>query len=201
VQRLLDPRYVAVLLGGAILVLAILGAFFAWDPRPGLEPFDLDEERTVPAYFSAALLAACAPLALRLPRAVLSRPAAVVFAALLLLASLDELVEIHERLERRLDTDWQLLYTPVFIAIAVVFVLFLLGLRRNGLDVGLGLTLASAACWGAAQLLEFLQWEDEGPAPGYTWMMVAEETLEMTGSALLLIALLVVRGQGAEGPP
>ena len=73
-----------------------------------------------------------------------------------------------------------------------------MALRRNGL--GLGLVLASGACWVGAQLLEALQWEDDGPAPGYTWMMVVEETLEMAGSAFLLLALLVVvRARGDSG--
>jgi hypothetical protein len=190
VTRLLEPRSVALALGAAIAALAVLGAIVAWEPRPALDGFDLDEERTVPAFVSAFLLVACALLALRLPRTVLSRGAAVVFAALLALASLDELMGIHERLERRLDVDWQVLYLPVFAAGLVVLALFVAGLRRNGF--GLGPVLASAACWAAAQLLEKLQWEDDGPAPGYTWMMVIEETLEMAGSALLLLAMLSV---------
>ena len=181
---------VAVVLAAAIAVLALLGAIFAWEPRPALARFDLDEERTVPAYFSSFLLAACAVLAVLLPRAVLSRAAALVFAGLLGLASLDELIEIHERLERRLDVDWQLLYIPVFAAGIVVLALFVAGLRRQGFR--LELVLAAAVCWAGAQLLEKLQWEDGGPAPGYTWMMVVEETLEMAGSALLLVTLLTV---------
>lgn len=186
----LETRRVAVVLGAAIAVLALLGAIYAWEPRPALHRFDLDEERTVPAYFSAFLLAACAVFALRVPRAVLSRRAAVVFAVLLALASLDELIEIHERLERRLDVDWQVLYIPVFAAGVVVLVLFVAGLRRQGFR--LELVLASAACWAAAQLFEKLQWEDSGPVAGYTWMMVVEETAEMAGSALLLLSLLSV---------
>lgn len=189
-KRLVEPRAVAVVLGAAIALLAVLGAIYAWEPRAALGRFDLDEERTVPAYFSAFLLAACAVLALCLPRAVLSRPAALVFTGLLALASLDELIEIHERLERRLDVDWQLLYVPVFAAGVVVLVLFGVGLRRQGYR--LELLLASAACWGGAQLFEKLEWEDEGRAPGYTWMMLIEETLEMAGSALLLLTLLAV---------
>lgn len=195
-KRLPEPRLVAVVLGAAIAVLALLGAIYAWEPRPALNRFDLDEERTVPAYVSAFLLAACAVLAMRLPRPVLSRPAAFVFAGLLALASLDELIEIHERLERRLDVDWQLLYIPVFAAGVVVLALFVAGLRRQGLR--LELVLAAAACWAGAQVFEKVQWEDDGRAPGYTWMMVVEETLEMSGSALLLLALLSVAEVGGN---
>ena len=188
--KVLDPRRVAVVLGVAIAVLATLGAVVAWRPESGLTSFDLDGERNVPAIFSALLLLACAALVLWLPRTVVSRPVAFVLSGVLTLASLDEATEIHEKLEQRLDVDWQLLYRPVFLAAVVVWSLLVAGLRRSGL--GVRLVLASAGCWVASQLLEALQWEDEGPAPGYTWMMVTEETLEMAGSALLLVALLVV---------
>jgi hypothetical protein len=190
VQDLLDPRRVAIALGVAIAGLAVLGVIFAWEPRPALARFDLDEERTVPALFTALLLVASAVLALRLPRSVVSRGVGLVLSGLLVLASLDEAAEFHERLERRAGVDWQLLYLPVFLAVLVGFGLLVLGLRRSGF--GLGLVLAAAACWAVAQSLEALQWEEDGPAPGYTWMMVTEETLEMAGSALLLLALLTV---------
>jgi hypothetical protein len=193
-----ETRRVAVALFVAIALLALLGAIVAWDPRPGLSRFDLDEERTVPAFFTGALLLACAALAFRLPRSIVSRGVAIVFAGLLVLGSVDELAEVHEKLERRLDVDWQLLYVPVFAAGVLVLTLFVAGLRRNGLS--LALVLSAGACWSAAQVLEALQWEDDGPAPGYTWMMVSEETLEMAGSALLLFALLVVTHGRVDEP-
>ena len=189
-----DPRRTAVVLGLAIATLVALGAVFAWRSESGLSPFDLDGERNVPALFSALLLFVCAVLALRLPRSVAPRAVALALSGVLVLASLDEATEIHEKLERRLDVDWQLLYIPVFVAAVVVWSLLVAGLRRNGFTVAL--VLASAGCWIASQALEALQWENEGPAPGYTWMMVVEETLEMTGSALLLVALVVVTRAG-----
>ena len=181
-------------LGTVIAVLAVAGTVYAWESPPWLSRFDLDEERTVPAFFTSLLLIACAAVALRLPRSVVSRGVAIAFAGLLVLASLDELAEVHEKLERRLDVDWQLLYIPVFVAAVAVLALFIVALRRNGF--GLGLVLASAVCWAGSQLLEALQWEDDGPAQGYTWMMVTEETLEMAGSALLLLALLAASRSG-----
>ena len=186
----LDPRRTVAVLGLAIATLVVLGAVFAWSSESALSSFDLDGERNVPALFSALLLFACAVQTLRLPRSVVPRAVALVFSGVLVLASLDEATEIHEKLEQRLDVDWQLLYLPVFVAAAVVWWLLVAGLRRNGF--GVAPVLASAGCWLASQALEALQWEDEGPAPGYTWMMVLEETLEMTGSALLLVALLAV---------
>jgi hypothetical protein len=187
---LVEPRRAAAALVVAIAVLAVLGVIVAWEPRPALARFDLDEERTVPAYFSALLLCVCAVLALRLPRPVVSRGVGLALSGLLLLASLDEVAELHERLERRVGIDWQLLYIPVFLALLVVFGLLVNGLRRS--EFGLWLVLAAAGCWAVAQALEALQWEDDGPARGYTWMMVTEEVLEMAGSGLLLLALLVV---------
>ncbi|HMJ59351.1 MAG TPA: hypothetical protein VK467_09450 [Gemmatimonadales bacterium] len=197
--KVLDPRRVAVVLGLAIAALAVLGAVEAWRPGSGLTPFDLDGERNFPAIFSALLLLACAVLVVRLPRSVVSRPVTVVLSGIFALASLDEAAEIHEKLERRLDVDWQLLYAPAFIAAIVAWSLFVVALRRRGLSVTL--VLASAGCWVASQVLEALQWKDDGSqAAGYTWMMVTEEVLEMVGSALLLIALLVVvRASRREG--
>ena len=189
-ERWSDAHRVAAVLGSAIATLVVLGAVFAWRSESVLSPFDLDGEQNVPALFSALLLFACAALALRLPRSVAPRAVALTFSGVLVLASLDEATEIHEKLEQRLDVDWQLLYIPVFVAAVVVWSLLVAGLRRNGFS--LTLVLASAGCWIASQALEALQWEDEGPARGYTWMMVVEETLEMTGSALLLVALLIV---------
>jgi hypothetical protein len=188
------PGIVAVTLGTVIAVLTVAGAVYAWESPSWLSRFDLDEERTVPAFFTSLLLIACAAVALRLPRSVVSRGVAIAFAGLLVLASLDELAEVHEKLERRLDVDWQLLYIPVFVAAVAVLALFMVALRRNGL--GLGLVLASAVCWAGSQLLEALQWEDDGPARGYTSLIVTEETLEMAGSALLLLALLAVSRAG-----
>jgi phosphate/sulfate permease len=189
-ERWSDPHRVAAVLGLAIATLVVLGAVFAWRSESVLSPFDLDGERNVPALFSALLLLACAVLAFRLPGSVVPRAVALVFSGVLVLASLDEATEIHEKLEQRLEVDWQLLYIPVFVAAVAVWSLLVAGLRRNGFS--LTPVLASAGCWIASQALEALQWEDEGPAPGYTWMMVVEETLEMTGSALLLVGLLVV---------
>jgi hypothetical protein len=189
-EKRLDPRRTALVLALAIAALAALGAVAAWSPRPSLTRFDLDGERNVPAAFSALLLLACAVLVVRLPRSLVSRPVAVVFGGCLALASLDEAIEIHEQLEQRFDIDWQLLYIPAFIAILVVGTLFLVALRRE--RPSFALVLASAGCWAVSQALEALQWEDDGPAAGYTWMMVTEEILEMVGSALLVVALLLV---------
>lgn len=196
--KLLDQRRAAVVLGVAIALLAVLGAVAAWRPQSTLTPFDLDGERNVPAIFSALLLLACAVLVLRLPRSVVARPLVVVLSVVLALASLDEATEIHEKLERRFDVDWQLLYAPAFIAAVVAWSLFVVALRRRGLSVTL--MLASAGCWVASQTLEAVQWKDDGQAAGYSWMMVTEEVLEMVGSAVLVVALLlVVRAARPEG--
>jgi hypothetical protein len=185
----IDRRAMVVGLGAAIVLLAVLGAVMAWDPRPALRAFDLDEERTVPAVFSALLLLACALVALCLPRANVRRGIAIAFALLLAFAALDEFAEIHEQLERELGVDWQVLYAPFFAAAFGLWVFVLRGIRRSP---GLPVMIASGACWALAQVLEKAQWSDDGAAPGYAWMMVTEEILEMTGSALLLLALVVV---------
>jgi len=196
-EQWLDPRRTAAVLGLGIAALAVLGCLFAWGSASWLWRFDLDGERNVPALFSALLLLTCAVLVLRLPTAVVARPVGVVFSVFLALASLDEAVEIHEKLERRFDVDWQLLYLPAFVALLVVGSLFVVALRRE--RPSFALVLTAAACWVVSQVLEALQWADDGgQAAGYTWMMVTEEVLEMVGSALLVVALLLVLAHRSE---
>src|SRR6185436_16509320 len=114
-----DPRRVALVLGIVIAILGLLGAVRAWAPGHGLEFFDLDGERNAPATFSALLLFTASFLTLRLPGSVVARPVSLVLAALFLYAGLDEAFEIHEKLEAKIDIDWELLYVPGFL-VAVV---------------------------------------------------------------------------------
>lgn len=181
----LDPHRTALALGGAVTVLGLVGGLVAWRPEWGLEQFDLDGERNVPATFSALLLLTGAALAVRLPATGVPRSVSLAFGCLLAFAALDEAFELHEKLETRLGVDWQLLYVPVFVLAIVLWCWLVYALR--GRRASIALLLAASACWVAAQLLEHEQWEPDGPVPGYTWMMVAEEILEMTGSALLVL--------------
>jgi hypothetical protein len=180
-------RRLAVALAVAIGLLGVVGTIFVIEPASWLERFDLDGERTVPAALSSLLLAASAAALLPLVRRRVGI-AAILFAALLTFAALDEAVEIHERIEGDVDRDWQLLYLPGFAATAALWLVVLGRLPQEG--PSRLLFVGSGAAWVAAQLLEAVQWDDEGPRPAYSAMMVSEEMLEMAGSAALLLALL-----------
>lgn len=184
----------------AIGLLGLLGTTYEIEPAGFLTRFDLDGERTVPAALSSLLLAACAGALLTLGRRGLGLPA-LAFSALFAFAAVDEAFEVHERLERDVGVDWQLLYVPAFVAIALLWTLVLRGLP--GVGPSRALYLTGTAAWAAAQLLEAIQWGDDGPRYGYPVMMVAEEVLEMTGSAALLVAFLdaLARRPGRERSP
>ena len=108
-------------------------------------------------------------------------------AAILFFMGYDEAFEFHEELESRLEADWQMLYLPVALAFGAVWLAMLI--RKLPAGLSRGLWVAGAASWFVAQTLEQIQWD--GDRLVHEWMIVPEEILEMTGSALWLIALLV----------
>jgi len=184
----IEPRRAAVVLGCAVALVSLAGVLVASGLDWGRNQLDLDGERNVPSTLSALLLLAAAVLLVRLPSRVVPRAASLGLGCILALAALDEAFELHEKLETRLDVDWQLLYIPAFLAAALLWFLLLRSVWRDRRSTGL--LVAAGACWIVSQVLEHEQWGPNGPEPGYTWMMVVEETLEMTGSALLVVALL-----------
>jgi uncharacterized membrane protein YhaH (DUF805 family) len=160
--------------------------------------FDLDAELSwqvsIPALFSAGLLFAAAMLALARARQIpdARRRGWVAIGAFLTFMGIDEMVEIHERLERVTEIDWQTLYVPIALIGAVAWFVILKQLwRHRSLSIA---WIAGAGAWLIAQVLEDVQW---GPGDvlvsGAGSLIVAEETLEMSGSALFLLTLLAIR--------
>ena len=107
--------------------------------------------------------------------------------ALFAFMAIDEVVQIHERLEGATDANWQLVYLPVM---AVAGGVWLLVLRRLTGGPRL-LFVAGAAAWVVAQLFEWVQ--RDGAVLTHRWTILPEELLEMTGSALFALALLSAR--------
>lgn len=181
------PARVARVLLAVTLVLALLGAVSRLAPALlASKIVNLDDELTVPAVYSTFLLLGAGCLGLLLPA-----PVYRLFGVGLLAMAADELFEIHEWLETRLATDWQILYLPVFLVGAVLIVVVFVRARREDGHAGRLLVLGSA-CWAVSQILEKLQWEGDVQQPGYTAMMLTEETLEMLGTVGFLIALLIL---------
>ena len=186
----LDVRRAAVAAGAVVLLAGILGVLhIVFEPRFGL--FDLNGERNAPAAFTAALWVCAAALALLLGRAEDGR-AARIWTGLsvpLVLAGADEFAEIHERLERITGIDWQILYSPIAIVAAVLWVL--VGRRLRTLGTGFGLFAAGTICGVASQVLEAIEYDaHDRRVAGFDEIVVAEELLEMCGVLLVGLALL-----------
>jgi len=161
--------------------------------------FDPDGERNLFALVSGlALLAAAASMAVAWRRKVLPRTSVILAAAFAGMA-VDEWLELHERFERRLGVDWEVLYLPIVVLVGVsgLFAVRRLWRERSSL-----LLLAGGACWVVAFLLEDLQWDGANRMHRYyVWMMIPEELLELGGSLLLAAAALLVCFKSASRHP
>lgn len=102
----------------------------------------------------------------------------------------DEVIQIHERLERLLSYDWQILFSPLILLAGLGWLHVLLRIRRDA--VAVSMWMGGAAAWVAAQLLESAAWGwwfgPDRQAANYLVMMISEELLEMIGSTLFLMA-------------
>jgi len=185
----IDARRLALVVGALIAGLAVMG-ILRYGNKEQLGAFNLDGERNVPAVFSAALWTAVSGLALLVGRADPWR-AWYAFAVVTLVVAADEFGEIHERLEHKTAIDWQLLYLPVGILGAILFVA--IGRRLWRLGAGFTLFALAAGAGVVSQLLEQVQYgENDEPVRGYRVMVVSEEVLEMTAALLIGLAFLAV---------
>jgi len=185
-------------LAGVIALLGVLGLAYS-QAKPGdalaftglrSVPLGLDTEYSVPALFSGVLLLAAA-YAGYLVAAVAStrreRRTVLLFGAFLAFMAVDELLAIHEGLESLTGVPWKVLYAPVILAGGALWLATLLLLR--GERVAQLCLIAGAVAWFAAQVLEQIQYEDGKLVA--RWSILPEEVLEMTGSTLFGLALLL----------
>ena len=198
----MDLRRTAAVLFGSIVVVGLIGALTLWlDPENAW--FDLDSEiglawppgdatLALPALWSAALLALAGTAWVTVgwmgTEARLRRTAAVLGAVLLFFA-VDELFIVHERLEARSGIDWQTLYLPLAVAVAMLLAVIAYELRHRDRRIA-WMLLGGGACWAIAVLLEQLQWRGDEQVGLYGLLMIPEELLELGGSSLLIMAAL-----------
>jgi len=185
-------KTVGALLLSMILLLGVLGILAVpVHEKPGtwLRWVDLDRELNVPMAFSAFLLAASGWLVIQLVRVGRLKRGAIALGAFLIFMAIDEMVKVHETLEKVTGIDWQLIYLPIVLIAGLGW----LSIWLTGDVLTRILWAGGAACWVLSQGLEAIQWgglfTDGDKVAGYTVMMVAEELLEMTGSALFLLTL------------
>lgn len=163
---------------------------------------NLDAEVSVGTFFAAALLWATAFWWLLVAMTVRPRStAAWVWWAVLAWLALDEGNAIHEKLERWLETDWQLLYIPV-MGIAALAWWGVVRRYRSQPRIA-ALLVAGAVAWIAVLALELVQ--NWGGAPVqdavYVPTMIAEEALEMVGSVVLLMAGMLALRRAVRAVP
>jgi hypothetical protein len=183
------PRRVAAVLFAGIALLCGLGALERLGLALGF--FDFDGEGEPLAAFSALVLFAAGGLAVLTGWAEADRRARLSWAALgafLVFMGLDEGATLHERLQSLFDVAWQEIYAPVIVVGGIAW---LLVLRRVwGLARERNLMIGGAVAWFVAQVLESYQWSGPHHVHGYAVMSGLEETLEVTGSALFVMAML-----------
>ena len=186
VAERLELRRIAVLLGACIVALGVLGvAELHWPDK--LIGFNLDNEYNVPAIFSAALDLGAAVGAEALRRRT-GRNILLGLVILFAFMTADEFGGLHEHLESLTGIDWMKLYAPVFVFAGVAWIFVM----RAFTDTRFRLCMiGGAACWTIAQVFELLEWKGDVKQPHYNLMMVPEELLEMTGSALFMIGMLL----------
>lgn len=104
----------------------------------------------------------------------------------------DETAEIHERLESRTGASAAVVLAPLSLLLAGAGLVALPSVRRN--PPALWFALAGGATWVVSQAL--------APIHGVVLKGALEETLEIGGSALIVLAALrIARGEVAPGQP
>jgi hypothetical protein len=174
------------------LSTSLEGHGYIHKPTGGLlAQFDVDREHVPPALFSGLLLVVAAALAFLVARAALkdagSRHWWLLMALLFAWMSLDEVGALHEKLQDATGVKWQAIYAPLFVigAVAGLKVVAALWRYRPAALVFLG----GGACWFVSQAIEAWQWKH-----GYLlhpMSIIPEETLEMSGSALFSLAIVL----------
>lgn len=204
---MLGPRRVAFVGGAGILVVLCGGLAYA-QAKPGdpLEsallrrlPLGLDTEFSVPAAFSAMLLLSAAALAHCAAAVHRPRPDSALrcVAGLFAFMAFDEIFVIHERLEKLADVSWQTLYAPLVLFGAVAWLISLAQLRA--VPLAPWSYVAGAAAWVASQVFESVQYDDDVLVA--RWTVLPEEGLEMVGSLLFVLALLITARAWSDERP
>ncbi|MGH2837282.1 MAG: hypothetical protein ACRDJY_02900 [Thermoleophilaceae bacterium] len=204
VEALPDPRSIALALAITIALLGVAGAIVGTDSFQDEGPladrlFNLVNEKTIPAFFSGAILVAgglCSLLAARC-RLYGRHRLWIGFGALLILMSADEVVQFHERIESWTGVDWEQPYLVVVLGAAVIWVKIV----RLMDHVPRVMMICGAVCWAISYALEDAEYDSSDNRVGaFTPLAISEELLEMAGSSLFLLALVVALKANARRP-
>ena len=177
----------ALVLGAVVAGVVLLGILYEAGVPLGRR-FDINREASLSSAASGGLLLLAATAAF----AYWQQHRDLWFgllAAFLLFMACDEVFAIHERAQATSGVEWQRLYLPVVAAGALAGLLTLRALwnRRHG-HVAF---LLGGAGWAGAMVLERFRGDINGASESVRSVaIVTEESLEMAGTVLIVIALL-----------
>ncbi len=169
-----------------IIVFGILGSI-VYPGGGALRAFDLNKEQTFPATFSGILLLGAGGLALlngvvRCPN-LADRRWWLVLAGVFTFLGMDEITALHEAVQDRVHIWGQATLIPIVIAGGIAW---LITLKRLGPQSVAGrLLILAAATWAVSQGIDLELNERWG------WTIIPEELLEMCGSTMFGLAMLV----------
>jgi hypothetical protein len=182
ISRSLHPVVAAGVLALCVAAFAVLGALVLVAEVP-LEAFRVNVERRVPTLFSGILLLAAGAMALLAGRLALGgRSWAWLCLGVGLIAfGFDEVAELHERFEARTDLPTVIIFAPLALPLLVAWLRTVPALSAH--PPALALFVLGGLAGVASQALDPIH---------NVWKSVLEETLEMTGGAMFVLALLLV---------
>ena len=181
-----------------IVVIGLLGAYDAVVtdvPQIDLQE-ELDDTFSIPTLYSGGLLlvlaGVTASVALDRHRDGRSPWVFVGLALIFLEASADELVEIHERIGNALPGDWEVLYIPVFVLAALLWLAVYRELAGRPEQT---LWLAGAVAFVGALALEAYAQGGTGESglAGSVVVGAFEELVEPLGTTLFIWTILRIR--------
>lgn len=200
------PRTIFIAIGVVVVALAganvVVGVFrqLTDQPATGLDVFDLNAEQSISSWFSSALLLVAAALTAAIAvraRTMTWRWAGL--AAMLLLASIDETIAVHERLSEpignllNISDSFPFAWVLPFIVVgAALFPTYLGLLRSLDRQYQVLFVLSAVVYLGGAVGLEIVGgflFEAFGPGIATELEVIVEESAEMLGMGLLISSL------------
>tara|TARA_B110000971_G_C19836255_1_gene420397 strand:- start:158 stop:811 length:654 start_codon:yes stop_codon:yes gene_type:complete len=151
--------------------------------------FDLDEENNIPTWYSSFLLLnnAFFLYIYSIQKEVVKRSYWGLLSAGFLLLAIDEVAGLHETLNTAIEMNWAILGAIAVLFVGVLFVPFLLAIRRR---LTLMFMFSGLLYFSGAILVELLGEDLDSDSLLYAFTVALEEGLELIGAWIFLNVLL-----------